>query len=104
MDRSGELALDDLVMAGNHAGGLVDSSVALAQRTRAASWPLAVGRIEPVEVTKPACSFTTKRGYDLAELGYSYPKDMKLRIAGARVSRQSCIYPIGACDPLIPPN
>jgi hypothetical protein len=39
---------------------------------RAAGWPVAEGRIESVEITKPTLSFTTKRGYHVAELGYSY--------------------------------
>jgi hypothetical protein len=30
------------------------------------------GRIESVDVSKPNFSFTTKRGYCVAELGYSY--------------------------------
>lgn len=42
------------------------------QRKRAVGWPAADGRIESVEVSKPSFSFTTKRGYYLAELGYSY--------------------------------
>jgi hypothetical protein len=37
-----------------------------------AGWSIADGRIESVEVTKPTFSFTTKRGYYVAELGYSY--------------------------------
>jgi hypothetical protein len=43
------------------------------QRRRAASWPIADGRIESVDLSKPNFSFTTKRGYYVAELGYSYP-------------------------------
>ncbi len=42
------------------------------QRKRAAGWPVADGRIESVEVDKPSFSFTTKRGYYVAELRYSY--------------------------------
>src|SRR5271165_2708360 len=42
------------------------------QRKRAAGWPISEGRIESVEVNKPSFSFTTKRGYYVAELGYSY--------------------------------
>src|SRR5437667_5494603 len=42
------------------------------RRKRAAGWPLAEGRIESVEITKPRFSFTTRRGYYVAELGYSY--------------------------------
>jgi hypothetical protein len=42
------------------------------RRKRAAGWPVADGRIESVEVGKPTFSFTTKRGYYVAELGYSY--------------------------------
>src|SRR5882724_6537102 len=42
------------------------------QRKRAAAWPVADGRIESVGVSKPSFSFTTKRGYYVAELGYSY--------------------------------
>jgi len=42
------------------------------RRKRAAGWPVADGRIESVEVNKPNFSFTTKRGYYVAELGYSY--------------------------------
>src|SRR6266567_4244759 len=42
------------------------------QRKRAAAWPIAGGRIESVEVNKPSFSLTTKRGYYVAELGYSY--------------------------------
>jgi hypothetical protein len=42
------------------------------RRQRAGGWPAAEGRIESVEITKPSFSFTTKRGYFVAELGYSY--------------------------------
>jgi hypothetical protein len=42
------------------------------QRRRASGWPVAEGRIESVEITKPRFSFTTKQGYYVAELGYSY--------------------------------
>jgi hypothetical protein len=42
------------------------------KRRRAAGWPIADGRIESTEVTKPNFSFTTKRGYYVAQLGYSY--------------------------------
>jgi hypothetical protein len=42
------------------------------RRKRAAGWPVVEGRIESVDVNKPSFSFTTKRGYYVAELGYSY--------------------------------
>jgi hypothetical protein len=42
------------------------------RRQRAGGWPVAGGRIESVEITKPSFPFTTKRGYYVAELGYSY--------------------------------
>src|ERR1700674_5678429 len=42
------------------------------RRQRAGGWPTAEGRIESVEITKPSFSFTTKRGYSVSELGYSY--------------------------------
>lgn len=42
------------------------------QRRRAFGWPTVEGRIESVEITKPSFSFTTKRGYYVAALGYSY--------------------------------
>jgi hypothetical protein len=42
------------------------------RRQRAGGWPTAEGRIESVEITKPSFSFTTKRGYYVAEFGYSY--------------------------------
>lgn len=42
------------------------------RRQRAGGWPIAEGHIESVEVNKPTSSFTTKRGYYVAELGYSY--------------------------------
>jgi hypothetical protein len=42
------------------------------RRQRAGSWPTAEGRIESVEVFMPNFSLTTKRGYFVAELGYSY--------------------------------
>jgi hypothetical protein len=42
------------------------------RRQRAGGWPTAEGRIESVEITKPTFSFTTKRGYYVVELGYSY--------------------------------
>lgn len=42
------------------------------RRQRAGGWPAAEGRIESVEINKPSFSFATKRGYYLAELGYSY--------------------------------
>jgi hypothetical protein len=50
------------------------------QRKRAAGWPVADGRIESVAVSKPSFSFTAKRGYYVAELGYSYS------VAGSRNS------------------
>jgi hypothetical protein len=52
------------------------------RRKRAAGWPLAEGRIESVEITKPRFSFTTRRGYYVAELGYSYS------VAGTHYSRR----------------
>ena len=42
------------------------------RRQRAGGWPVAEGRLESVEITKPSFSFTTQRGYYVAELGYSY--------------------------------
>ena len=42
------------------------------QRSRATSWPIADARIESAEVRKPGSSFTSKRGYYTAEVGYSY--------------------------------
>lgn len=42
------------------------------QRNRAASWPISDARIESLKVAKPGVSFTTKRGYYSAQLGYSY--------------------------------
>jgi hypothetical protein len=39
------------------------------KRRKATTWPIADGRIESVEVSKPTFSFTTKRGYYVAELG-----------------------------------
>jgi hypothetical protein len=42
------------------------------RRKRASGWPTADGRIESVVVSKPSFSFTAKRGYYVAELGYSY--------------------------------
>jgi hypothetical protein len=42
------------------------------QRTRAADWPIADGRIESASYAKPVFSFTTRRGYYVAELEYSY--------------------------------
>jgi hypothetical protein len=42
------------------------------RRRRASAWPVVDGRIESVDVNKPNFSFTTKRGYCVAELGYSY--------------------------------
>jgi hypothetical protein len=42
------------------------------QRERASGWPIADGRIESVWVTKPGFSFTTRRGYYQADVGYSY--------------------------------
>ena len=42
------------------------------RRKRATSWPVAEGRIESIEITKPRFSLTTKRGYYVVELGYSY--------------------------------
>jgi hypothetical protein len=52
--------------------GLVKPAWNWFRRQRAGSWPIAEGRIESVEITKPTFSFTTKRGYYVAELGYSY--------------------------------
>lgn len=42
------------------------------QRKRALGWPIADGRIESVGVRKPNFSLTTKRGYYVSELSYSY--------------------------------
>ena len=42
------------------------------QRKRASGWPTTEGRIQSVEVSKPSFSFTTKRGYYVANIGYSY--------------------------------
>jgi hypothetical protein len=42
------------------------------RRKQASSWPIADGRIESTQVTKPNFSLTTKRGYYAAQLGYSY--------------------------------
>src|SRR5438874_12591567 len=42
------------------------------RRIRAAGWPMAEGRIESVDVDKPFFSLSTRRGYYVAELGYSY--------------------------------
>jgi hypothetical protein len=53
-------------------GGWILSSWRWLKRRRAADWPIADGRIESTEVTKPNFSFTTKRGYSVARLGYSY--------------------------------
>jgi hypothetical protein len=53
-------------------GGWLLSSWRWLKRRRAAGWPIADGRIESTEVTKPNFSFTTKRGYYVARLGYSY--------------------------------
>lgn len=53
-------------------GGRLLSSWRWLRRRRAADWPIANGRIESTEVTKPNFSLTTKRGYYLARLGYSY--------------------------------
>jgi hypothetical protein len=50
------------------------------RRQRAGGWPVAEGRIESVEITKPSFSFATKRGYYVAELGYSYSgRTMRVR-------------------------
>lgn len=53
-------------------GGWLLSSWRWLKRRRAAGWPIADGRIESTEATKPNFSFTTKRGYYVAQLGYSY--------------------------------
>jgi hypothetical protein len=53
-------------------GGWLLSSRRWLKRRRAAGWPIADGRFESTEVTKPNFSFTTKRGYYVAQLGYSY--------------------------------
>ena len=42
------------------------------QRRRAAGWPIASGRIESTEVTKPTFSLTTKRGYYVANIAIHY--------------------------------
>jgi len=53
--------------------GLAKPAWSWLRRKRAAGWPVAEGRIESVEITKPSLSFTARRGYSVAELGYSYP-------------------------------
>jgi len=52
--------------------GLAKPAWSWFRRQRAGGWPVAEGRIESVEVSKPSFSFTTKRGSFVAELGYSY--------------------------------
>jgi hypothetical protein len=52
--------------------GLVKPAWNRLRRRRAAGWPVAEGRTESVEIFKPSFSFTTKRGYYVAQLGYSY--------------------------------
>jgi hypothetical protein len=52
--------------------GLAKPAWSWFRRKRGAGWPVAEGRIESAEITKPSFSFTTKRGYYVAELGYSY--------------------------------
>ena len=52
--------------------GLAKPAWSWFRRQRAGGWPVAEGRIESVEVSKPSFSFTTKRGYYVAVLGYSY--------------------------------
>jgi hypothetical protein len=42
------------------------------QQQRATGWPLADGRIESTEVAKPNFALTTRRGYHVARLRYSY--------------------------------
>jgi Protein of unknown function (DUF3592) len=42
------------------------------RRKRASAWPIADGRIESTDVTKANFSLTTKSGYYVAQLGYSY--------------------------------
>jgi hypothetical protein len=41
-------------------------------RRAAAGWPTTDGRVEATEVTRPNFSVTTRRGYYVAQLGYSY--------------------------------
>jgi Protein of unknown function (DUF3592) len=53
-------------------GGWLLSSWRWLRRRRAAGWPIADGRIESIEVRKPNFLLTTKRGYYVAQLGYSY--------------------------------
>jgi hypothetical protein len=52
--------------------GLAKPAWSWLRRNRATGWPVAEGQIQSVEITKPRFSFTTKRGYYVAELGYSY--------------------------------
>lgn len=42
------------------------------QRRRAVGWPIADGRIESTDVSKPSFSLTTRSGYYVAQLDYSY--------------------------------
>jgi hypothetical protein len=73
MDRPGYMAMDVLRMGGVRPRcGLAKPVWSWLLRKRAAGWPVAEGRIESVEITKPRFSFSTKRGYYVAELGYSY--------------------------------
>ena len=48
--------------------GLTKPAWSWLQRKRAAGWPVAEGRTESVEITKPSFSFTTKQGYYIAKL------------------------------------
>src|SRR6266702_2217685 len=52
--------------------GLAKPAWGWLRRERAAGWPIADGRVESVEITKPRFSLTTKSGYYVAELRYSY--------------------------------
>jgi hypothetical protein len=54
------------------AGGWLLSSWRWLKRRQAAGWPIADGPIESAGVKKPNFSFTTKRGYYVVQLGYSY--------------------------------
>jgi Protein of unknown function (DUF3592) len=53
-------------------GGWLLTSWRWLKRRRAAGWPIADGRIESTEITKPSFSLATKRGYYVAEVAYSY--------------------------------
>src|SRR5580698_4832636 len=80
-------------MGGFRPCGLDEPAWSWLQRKRAAGWPVAEGRTESVEITKPSFSFTTKQGYYIAKLA-NIQRDRRATIAAPTDAFQRPAPPI----------